>query len=358
MIFIYIISIFLAIIIIVTAIFKKINKNISTLEIIAANIYVFSLIFLSYGIQTHSNQYYTAIDPIDGECYIPFGEKHIISLIFYFIAFNVSILLIWVKENKLPPLTRVLSLSFLVIGTIIWFIVLLQISNHDIGGYNPSEHYYLFVPISIISLIISISLIIQSVKNKMIEAKEVTYSNKFLNRLNLFFAQKRNLPLWSFILVIPLLLLITFFLILFGQEPNSLIKVFTETATWRFSQQIPPPYLDHKGHYLCTVAASGNPKVVKPIRLGKRNKNTIIVNRQLLIANAFEEMIQDFSPKLHYFIRTNYDKYGYNLSKKINTRQMSNLTYLVMKPLEWLFLLCLYLFCEKPEEKINKQYQN
>ena len=158
-------------------------------------------------------------------------------------------------------------------------------------------------------------------------------------------------------MIIPLLLVITIILILFGQDSNSLIKVFTETTTWRFSQQMHPPILDHKGHYLCTVAASGNPAIVKPLRLGKRNGNTIIVNRQLLIANAFEEMIQDFSPKLHRFIRRNYDHYGYNLSLKINTNLRSNFTYLIMKPLEWMFLFCLYLFCEKPEERIGRQYK-
>ncbi|WP_410479282.1 DUF6688 family protein [Pedobacter nototheniae] len=166
-------------------------------------------------------------------------------------------------------------------------------------------------------------------------ATEQKYSNKTLATLNLFLANKCNSPLWIIIVTAPLLLLVTVILILFGQDSNSLIKVFTETTTWRFSQQMHPPILDHKGHYLCTVAASGNPKIVKPLRFGNRHGNTIIVNRQLLIANAFEEMVQDFSPRLHRFIRRNYDKYGYNLSKKINSEQMSNLTYLLMKPLEW-----------------------
>jgi hypothetical protein len=75
-----------------------------------------------------------------------------------------------------------------------------------------------------------------------------------------------------------------------------------------------------------------------------------------LIANAFEEMIQDISPTLHRGIRNLYDKYGYNLSKKINTPFRSNLTYILMKPLEWVFLLSLYLLCKNPEKKINKQY--
>lgn len=80
------------------------------------------------------------------------------------------------------------------------------------------------------------------------------------------------------------------------------------------------------------------------------------MNRQLQIANAFEEMISDFSPQMHRFIRRTYDRYGYNLSLKINTPQRSNLTYFLMKPLEWLFLFCLYLGCQNPEAKIKKQY--
>lgn len=346
-------------VIIIVLVLKKIKTDISLLEKILAIIYIFSLIILCVGFQIHRNQYNIAIDPYNDGCYIPFGGKHIVTLNLYFILFNISILLIWIKGNKLPPLTQVLSLSFILIGSTISFFVLLHVFTHPIEdlGYNEPGDPYFFIFTPIISILISVHLIFKIVKNKMMVANEKKYSNHFLNKLNSFFASKKNLPLWSIILIIPLLVIITIILILLGQDSNSLIKVFTETATWRFSQKMHPPILDHKGHYLCTVAASGNPKIVKPIRLGRRNNRTIIINRQLLIANAFEEMIQDFSPKLHHFIRTNYDKYGYNLSTKINSTQMSNLTYLLMKPLEWSFLLCLYLFCEEPEKKINKQYQ-
>jgi hypothetical protein len=95
---------------------------------------------------------------------------------------------------------------------------------------------------------------------------------------------------------------------------------------------------------------------VKPLRFGKRGGRKIIVNRQLLIANAFENLLESYLPTFHKFIRANYDKYGYNLSKKINTSSLSNLTYILMKPFEWLFLFCLYLLCIKPEENIMRQY--
>ncbi|HSD09123.1 DUF6688 domain-containing protein [Flavobacterium sp.] len=358
----YILLGFLGITILTVFILKKIKKSISISELITGIIYVFSQILILCGLQVHDNEYYTAIDPIDMECYVPFGGKHIITLIFYYIAFNVSILLIWLRGHKLPPLAKVLSLCFFIIGIVVNFFVLLQLSKHNIedlngfGTHNESGALFFFLPAPIMGILISIFLTAYIVKDKMMTANDKTYSNTFLHKINLFLAQKNNLPLWSIILLIPLLLVITIILILFGQDSNSLIKVFTDTATWRFSQHIHPPFLDHKGHYLCTVAVSGNPKIVKPLRLGKRHGKTIIVNRQLLIANAFEEMVENLSPRLHRVIRHNYDKYGYNLSKKINTEQMSNLTYILMKPLEWIFLICLYLFCEKPEERINKQY--
>lgn len=39
---------------------------------------------------------------------------------------------------------------------------------------------------------------------------------------------------------LPLLALVMLILILFGQDPNSLIKAFTETSDWNLSQQISP----------------------------------------------------------------------------------------------------------------------
>ncbi|MCR5861220.1 hypothetical protein LRS05_03250 [Flavobacterium sp. J372] len=174
--------------------------------------------------------------------------------------------------------------------------------------------------------------------------------------LHNFTIQAGKLPVMAFILIIPYVAISTLVLIIFGQEPDSAIKVFTDTSLWRLSQQMHPPILNHNGHYLCTVAAKGNPKLVKPLAVGTRAGQKIIVNRQLQIANAFEELVGDISPACHKMIRKNYDRYGYNLSKKINTSIRSDITYILMKPLEWVFLITLYMFCNKPESKITKQY--
>lgn len=360
---IFILALFFLVVIISVTVFtfKKVKKDIPVPELSLISCYVLSIGLFCIGLMIHQAAYYTAIDPVDGLCYIPFGGKHVISLIFYFFAFHVALLLLWLKGDKLPPLTTVLCLCFTILGIVLNVLILLQISAHDTSSieiYGRSDHVYLFVFTPVLGIFIAVLLVVQVVKTGIATANDRMCTNKYLNRLNLFLAQKTNLPFWAIIFILPMLLVITALLLLLGQDRDSLIKVFTETATWRFSRQIHPPVLDHSGHYLCTVAVSGNPKIVKPIRLGVRAGRTIVVNRQLLIANAFEEMIQDCAPTLHRIIRRNYDVYGYNLSKKINNERMSNLTYLLMKPLEWVFLVCLYLFCEKPEMRINRQYIN
>ena len=361
MIFIVAIIAFLFFIGLVLIALKRLHRTANSFEIVIGTTYVLSLALFAIGMMIHNNPYYKAIDPIDGECYSPFAERHIITLIFYFLLFNISVLLVWTKNKNLPPLTLTLSLIFIVIGIMISIAILLQISVHDTSSMDiyyesrDSENL-LFVFAPLFSIIIGIILCKNVINQEISETAERTYSNKYLNSLNVFLKTRSRNPIWILILLFPTFIIVTIILILFGQDTNSIVKVFTDTTTWKLSQQIHPPILDHRGHYLCTVAASGHPKIVKPIKFGKRNGNQIIVNRQLLIANAFEEMIQDLTPKFHYKIRTFYDQYGYNLSKKINTPFLSSTTYILMKPLEWIFLICLYLICNKPEQKINRQY--
>lgn len=330
------------------------------LEIIIGIAYVYSLLLFGYSITVHSKPYYVVIDPVEMECYSPFAEKHVTTLLIYFLAFTISTLLVWSKNKALPPLTLTIALLFISIEIIFSTIILYQLSAHDteslgIDDGKIEQLPLLFAPI--LTIVIGLYLLHQTTTQEIEKTQKRSYSNNYLNHLNTFLETRSRNPFWILLLLFPFFIITTLILILFGQDVNSLTKVFTDTTTWRLSQQAHPPVLSHNGHYLCTVAARGNPKVVKPIRIGKRNGNEIVVNRQLLIANAFEELVQDFSPTLHRTIRSFYDTYGFNLSKRINTTHLANLTYLLMKPFEFIFLACLYLFCTKPEEKISRQYQ-
>lgn len=163
-----------------------------------------------------------------------------------------------------------------------------------------------------------------------------------------------------FVLCLPFLTIITGVLLLFGQQVNSMILAFTQTYKHGFSQ------LDHLcvnvhcgGHFLCSVAAKGHKSLVKPQRLGVRAGQLIICNRQLLIANAFEELIEDHFPKVHKIIRSNYNKVGRKIHRHytlFEIKWIADAIYILMKPLEWFFLLCLYTFDRQPENRIAQQY--
>ncbi|MFM9951186.1 MAG: DUF6688 family protein [Saprospiraceae bacterium] len=99
--------------------------------------------------------------------------------------------------------------------------------------------------------------------------------------------------------------------------------------------------------------------MVKPIRYGERHNSKIICNRQLLIANAFEELIEQKFPKIHKVIRRNYNKVGNGIHRYygiFNNKYLADLIYLMMKPLELVFWLTLYTFDKRPEDRIARQY--
>ncbi len=330
----------------------------SKLEIIPAIAYLITLILSFLGFSANDTPYYIAIDPEADHCYSPISNDYLPLMGVLLLIYLMSLLINWKYGKSLPPLSFVILNSIILLGNLINILLILQFSKHDIstlGNYcRSSTGLLLYAPIG--GLVVSGLLSIKLFKESFEELKEIEYKNTLLNNINTYLYYTEILPVWVFLFVLPISILLLFVLVLFGQTPDSLSKIFTDTTTWRFSQQTHPPILDHHGHYLCTVAARGNPEVVKPIHIGVRRGKAIIVNRQLQIANAFEEMVESFAPRLHKIIRGVYDKYGYNLSTKINDERSSNIIYYLMKPLEYFFLFCLYLFWCKPEELIKKQY--
>lgn len=335
-------------------VYKQLRKNVDAptrgLEYVFIIAFFLSAVLFCFGMMAYSADYTVAIDIVDGG-YSPFSSEHLLTLLTFFILAMVGLINLWIKGRRLPPLLYVFSLIFVWIGIPISFSVWLQITSN-------TEFYsaWLFGFLPIVYIITAVAVISTSVAQAAALASTKVYDHKFLQYLNQKMANAAHQPYYVLVLLIPVFAVIVAILMLFGQDANSITKVFTETTTWNFSTKTHPPFLDHTGHYLCTVAVCGDPAVVKPLRLGKRHGQEIIVNRQLLIANAFEELIAEASPTAHRMIRGFYDKYGYPLSKKITSPRGSNTVYRLMKPLEYFFLLCLYLCVEKPEQKIAKQY--
>lgn len=266
-------------------------------------------------------------------------------------VFTVSLagylVLRFADTKKLPPLPGTLSVAAMYLGAIQSAVWMLQVARHDL--------ILCVLPLNILFIYAS------TIRGFVIKWQEDhTEVPEHKSPVIRFFARvmdnAANWPWLAFIAALPLLGIIIAVLMLFGQAPDSIIQAWTQTADWTFSQQIAPPSVPYDGHYLCTVAAGGHRRLVRPIRTGKRRGHEVIVNRQLCVANAFEQLLEERTPRFHKILRTTYDRTGLPLSRLIRTPLAADMVWLMMKPLEWLFLGVLYMFDAKPENRIAVQY--
>lgn len=250
--------------------------------------------------------------------------------------------------NRLPPLLTVLGISAIYLGIGMCMLWIVQVMGEE----------WLFCLFPFNCVLIGGKTIRRAVEEwQGSEESRIREWNKpYLKWLNDVLLDASHWPVAALILMLPLLGILIGILALLGQQPDRVIRAWTETGDWRLSQQVPPPNVMFDEHYLCTVAAQGHPEVVKPLRTGVRNGHRVVVNRQLCVANAFEQILEERAAWLHGPIRRFYDRYGFPVARLIRSSQAADLVYYMMKPLEWLFLVVLYLVDEKPENRIAVQY--
>lgn len=287
------------------------------------------------------------------EVHAPIASWSMPTVVSILVLGVISYILIRTKKLDLPPLVIVGSMSGILICSVYMIIFIVQLSKNLIGTLGIP--YLILFPINYILCSIRAELeIMKCYKEQNRTLKK--YDNKFLNKCNQILNDIDTWPILSVIFAIPLLTVLICILVLLGQRPDEAIRAFLETSDWTLSTKISPPSVTYDAHYLCTVALRGHEEIVKPTRMGIRRGEKIVVNRQLCIANAFEQLIEEKTPKFHHFIRYIYDKYGYPISKHINTAWQADITYFIMKPLEWLFIVVLYLVDKNPENRIATQY--
>lgn len=256
------------------------------------------------------------------------------------------------RSKLAPPLAEVIINVLLVMGIVLNIFIAVHVHETSIAllGNGP------VIILAVFALIKNQRLLMAHLNNE---------NNHRNNKLKTAAYKLLSLePVVKFPLLLllcaPLLAIITALLLLTGQKPDSVVRAFTETYKHGFSQW------DYKcdnvqcgGHYLCSVAANGHKRIVQPQRQGIRNGNSIICNRQLLVSNAFEELLQQKLPFLHKPIRKHYNKVGnfiHRYYSVFNNKFVSDVVYILMKPAEWFFLTVLYLSDKQPENRIAKQY--
>lgn len=166
-------------------------------------------------------------------------------------------------------------------------------------------------------------------------------------------ATKRRMPLLAAALILPCVG--AFELLQRLLYSQSLVTTLTDTCGWTFSQSSPVP---QDCHYLCTVAARGHPRLVRPLRMGVRRGRPIVVNRQLMIANAFEDLLHERWPRFGALCRRLYDAFGLPIARYLRRPLLADLVYLVMKPAEWCFLTTLLLLDRDPEVRLARMYRS
>lgn len=288
---------------------------------------------------------------VHGEFHTPISGEYRFSFFFLFFIAMVCIVLLSVITKRKPPLFAAMLIAGVYMGNVLDILLVIQLlKNMD----NFFTVMMLVFPMNY--MLMSVRLIRREIKVQTGYLSNSAEKSGFMGWLNKLLTKSLGWYLISFVAMIPLLAVMLLILVLFGQRPDSIVKAFTETADWTFSQQIPPPPDYSQGHYLCTVAAGGHAKLVKPQRMGLRRGDKIVVNRQLCVANAFEELIQDKLPRFHKCVRSFYDKHGYPISQHISTKLRADVVYILMKPLEFIFIAVLYMFDADPESRIAMQY--
>lgn len=256
-----------------------------------------------------------------------------------------------VKLSRLSPLVIVCCMAAMYIGILLCVVWMVQVM-----GMSDNTWILCIVPVNCIIIALKTIRIKIQEWNEGEAERDFSGKNRFLCRLNQSLSRAEQWPVAAFIAMLPLLGIVVGILVLFGQQPDAVIKAWTETSDWRLSEKIAPQNIWEDEHYLCTVAAGGHRKIVKPLRMGERHGHPVIVNRQLCIANAFEQILEEKTPEFHRHLRHFYDTYGFPVAKLIRSRYTADAIYILMKPWEWIFLAVIYTCDTKPENRIAVQY--
>ncbi len=256
--------------------------------------------------------------------------------------------------KELPPLITVFSLSGMYLGAFLCIVWIVQVIRWELV-----EIYLCLLPFNVVLIVgkRTAELVLQWNREGLGQnAKKKGKQGAILQRLERLLNRSENWPWLALIGIFPLLGASIAILTLFGQQPDAIIRAWTQTSDWNLSTQVSPQNIFLDEHYLCTVAAGGHRKIVKPLRMGIRHGHRVIVNRQLCIANAFEQLLEERVPRFHRAVRGFYDRHGYPIARHIHSPYAADGIYFLMKPLEWVFLAILYCCDCKPENRIALQY--
>ncbi len=274
-----------------------------------------------------------------------------ISILFYFISRRY--------KYHSGPLLLVIIPSALGTGIILFVVEFIHLFPMALLGGVFFPFTFFALPIfalayAVILLSVELYCVLQLNKSRFKERENKGLMYRFLH--NLYFGRYAVL---AQVLTFPLFItLVQCLFMLLGQEPDDIIKTFTESHDGLFGHGRCQDCVSYgNSEYICTIAAFGSPKLVRPIHIGHRHGQLIKVTRQLKVCNAFEEMLIERAPKTQKVLRKFYDDLQIPIEKWSKVKTIANVLYILIKPMEWTFLFTLYLLEKEPEKRIAKQYR-
>lgn len=312
------------------------GKQESKTDLISESLFVY--LFPGIGIQMMNN-------PCDQH---PFSSENVLTAMTCWIVFAIAHGCSKFYKRKFSPVVLVVITTVLVFGAIFCAVICVHFSSIYFFVVVPIFNVLYFTPLFCLLYLLRELYNLSNFISQSTSYKGQETINNFKHLL-----QHHHL-LFAVYLLAPFTALIQALLFLFGQNPDSIITQFTNSCGFFLSVQ--QNCSCGGDHYLCSIAANGNKLLVKPVRMGWRKNEKIIVNRQLLIANAFENWLEDHWPGLHQKIRSAYDACNIPVNEWSKHKQFANVLYVLMKPLEWLFLAWLYIVDRYPENRIARQY--
>ena len=269
----------------------------------------------------------------------PFSREHMLTLLVLFAVGVVSYAFLKRKKETAAPLAKVLAMAGAYIGIGVNVLILIQL----LGVLSHNQLFMNMVPfdvllmmlvplnyiiLTVVELVSVVRLQNRQLKEERQEWEEEErpersasdsggpYKSRLLNDCSRILEKSDQWAFYALLLTLPLLCVITVILLLFGQRPDSAIRVFTETSDWTLSTEISPPEVMVDAHYLCTVALRGHRGLVRPVRMGLR-LSLIHISSPFCLLDEIEAALDD----------SNVGRFAKYLHKLTNNTQFIIITH-------------------------------
>ena len=109
--------------------------------------------------------------------------------------------------------------------------------------------------------------------------------------------------------------------------------------------------------YIATAAAQGHRFVVRCETVRRADGSSLRINRQLQVLKCGEIALRVLTPRTHRVLRSVYDMIGPCVARCLRIRLLADITYLSLKPFEWLTVVFLQYLVSNFESHVGRMYR-